>query len=174
MSEFIEELKNRAKKEKHTQAILKRSLAFNPGTYIKAFPFVEHRQNAWKNEWDRKVYYLVAGLWASHWRDDISFNDNLCIAEACRLLYIKKKESKSIEQRFISLIDSNIEELPYRLRQMLSLLKDYDIDFSSLLKDLRNWEHPDRWSQLNWANKFYSEETKKENKEEIINNKENI
>jgi CRISPR system Cascade subunit CasB len=45
-------------------AILRRGLASEPGTDVRTFPMVEAHVPT-PSEWERTVYYLVAGLWAS-------------------------------------------------------------------------------------------------------------
>lgn len=170
MSTFVEELAERSREESKVRAVLKRSLAFDPGVYSAAFPYVEHRLKSDDGEWKRKVYYLVAGLWAMHWRDRSGGMQS--IASACRMLYWASDQSPSIERRFIALIDSDEEQLPYRLRQMTALLKEYEIDFNNLSKDLLSWNHPDKFIQIRWAREFYNQ-TAEKNEETEMTNKEN-
>ncbi|MCX6340682.1 MAG: type I-E CRISPR-associated protein Cse2/CasB [Candidatus Aureabacteria bacterium] len=153
MSTIIESLEDMAKKESKVRAVLKRSLSFDPGTYPPAFPYVEPRLSSDDNNWKRIVYYLVAGLWARHWRGSNGLGQYL--PDACRTLYVKNDKSASIEKRFITLLDADDGQLAYRLRQMLALLKDYPIDFDGLLKDLFSWNHPDKFVQIRWARGFY-------------------
>ena len=171
MSTLVEELTQRAEKESKVRAVLKRSLAFDPGTYPPAFSYVEHRLNNDDGEWKRKVYYLVAGLWAHHWRDR-GGGGRQSIANACRELYWANDQSPSIERRFITLIDADPEQLPYRLRQMVSLLKEQEIDFNKLSNDLLSWNHPDKFIQIRWAREFYNQAAEK-NEETETTNKEN-
>lgn len=171
MSTLIEELAGRSRKESKVRAVLKRSLAFDPGTYPPTFPYVEHRLKDDDGEWKRKVYYLVAGLWAMHWQDrDGGVGQSL--ANACRMLYSANDQSPSIERRFIALIDADSEQLTYRLRQMVALLKEYEIDFNNLSKDLLSWNHPDKFVQINWAKEFYRNSSEK-NEETETTDKEN-
>lgn len=170
MSTLVEELTERAQKESKVRAVLKRSLAFDPGTYPPAFPYVEHRLKNEDGEWKRSVYYLVAGLWAMHWRERGS-GVGQSIANTCRILYWDRDQSPSIEQRFIALLDADSGQLPYRLRQMIALLKDCDIDFSKLSNDLLSWKHPDKFIQIRWAREFYNSASE-ENSETQTTNKE--
>jgi CRISPR system Cascade subunit CasB len=171
MSTLIEELADRSREESKVRAVLKRSLAFDPGTYPAAFPYVEHRLKNDDGEWRRKVYYLVAGLWAMHWRDRNS-DTGQSLANACRMLYWANDQSPSIERRFITLIDADSEQLLYRLRQMVALLKEYEIDFNNLSKDLLSWNHPDKFIQIRWAREFYNQ-TAEKNEATETTNKEN-
>ena len=47
--------------------------------------------------------------------------------------------------------------LAHRLRQMVKLAdgKSVPVDWESLLKDLLNWEHPERWVQKKWARSYF-------------------
>lgn len=162
MSTLIESLEERSKKESKVRAILKRSLAFDPGTYPPAFPYVEYRLSSDDYNWKRTVYYLISGVWALHWRERTE-KSSLSFPEACRKLYFDKDESTSIERRFITLLDSDEDQLAYRLRQMISLLKDYAIDFNLLQNDLISWNHPEKFVQIKWAKVFYQTETLSDN-----------
>jgi len=171
MSKIIESLEDMAKKESKVRAVLKRSLSFDPGTYPPAFPYVEPRLSSDDNNWKRIVYYLIAGLWARHWRESNGTGKNLPFA--CGALYGKNDKSASIEKRFITLLDADDGQLAYRLRQMLALLKDYPIDFDALLKDLLSWNHQDKFVQIRWARAFYGTESTIDNEPEAIKTKEN-
>ena len=171
MSTIIETLESMAQKESKVRAVLKRSLAFEPGGYPPAFPYVEIRLGANDNHWKRTVYYLVAGLWAQHWKESSSTGQNL--STACGSLYIEKDRSPSVEGRFIALLDADEGQLTHRLRQMVSLLKDYSIDFDALLKDLLSWTHPDKFVQIRWAKAFYRTEFVTDREPETNNSKEN-
>ena len=108
----------------------------------------------------KTIYYLVAGLWAFHpILGDRSKQQTITLAEACAA-HIKKdkssyendKEVSSTEKRFLGVIDADDAELFYRLRQLLSLLKEYPINFSELLKDLQQSKSI---RQKQWARTFY-------------------
>lgn len=62
-------------------------------------------------------------------------------------------------KHFVALLDSDREDLPRRLRQVVSLLKatDLGLDWELLLADLRRWEHPLRRVQRRWARDFWAE-----------------
>ncbi len=153
MSTFIEMLEDMSSRDSKVRAVLKRSLAFEPGTYPPAFPYVELRLNNDDGNWKREVYYLVAGLWAMNRR-----MANVAVQTfpvACGEFYLKNEKSSSTEKRFIALLDSDEDQLAIRLRRMVSMLKDYDIDFEALLKDLIAWNHETKYVQMNWAKAFY-------------------
>jgi CRISPR system Cascade subunit CasB len=120
---------------------------------VQAFPFVEPFVKDEDNVWRRKVHYLVAGLWALHWRDARS-GQPLSFGKACAQ-YRNTKGSESTERRLINLLDSDSEQLPNRLRQMIALLSEQSIDFDALLKDLIYWNDDLKRTQNNWARDFY-------------------
>ncbi len=171
MSTFIDLLEDMAEKESKVRAVLKRSLAFEPGLYPSAFPYVEYRLGG-DDGWKRLVYYLVAGLWAMRRREP--HGQKQTISSACKAFYLKNDKSPSVEKRFIALLDSDEGQLTHRLRQIVSLLKDYSIDFDILLDDLLSWNHQKKWVQIKWAREFYGNSDNKENGMKTINKKESL
>ncbi|MFH1259966.1 MAG: type I-E CRISPR-associated protein Cse2/CasB [Elusimicrobiota bacterium] len=172
MSNMVEFLEGIAKKESKVRAVLKRSLAFEPGLYPPAFPYVEHRLGSNYDNWKRTVFYLVAGLWSLH-RGEVH-GQGQTLSSACKAFYFKSNKSSSVEKRFIVLLDADDGQLSHRLRQIVALLKEYPIDFDVLLKDLLSWNHPDKWVQIKWAKEFYKDTDDKENEAETINQKESL
>ena len=153
MSGFIEWLEKLNKDNTKVRAVLRRSLAFAPGRYIPAYPYVEPFIKSEVSPWRRKTYYLVAGLWAAHWREGrLSAPMNIGKAAAS---HQKTIGSTSTEQRFINLLDSDSDQLPHRLRQMIALLKEHTIDFNGLLKGLQYWNDDQGRTQYRWARDFY-------------------
>jgi CRISPR-associated protein Cse2 (CRISPR_cse2). len=69
MSGFIEWLENLNARDTKVRAVLRRSLAFDPGAFVPAYPYVEPFLKGEDNPWRREMLYLVAGLWAAHWRE---------------------------------------------------------------------------------------------------------
>lgn len=61
------------------------------------------------------------------------------------------------EKRFVDLLDTDAAELPYKLRQALTLLvqEGERLDWWLLLWHLRNWSADDRWVQKEWARGFW-------------------
>jgi CRISPR system Cascade subunit CasB len=153
MQELIPKLEEWALKDSRVRAVLRRSLSFDPGTYPPAYPYVEWSLTDQDSSWKRTVFYLVAGVWAQHWRKD-RLGEALPIGRACAQ-HQQRSGSTSTEQRFIGLLDSDPEQLPHRLRQMIALLKDYKLDFEALLKGLLYWNDDRKRTQNVWARDFY-------------------
>lgn len=169
MSDMISRLEELSANDSRTLAVLRRSLAFNPGEYIPSMGYVEPFIPGDKGGWSSKMYYLVAGLWAAHWRKDRE-GESMSIARACAMLDLENRARSghddlyaptSTEQRFVTLLDSDVDQLPYRARQMTALLTDYPLDFTRMLWDvetktgLLNWTNARKITQRSWAREFY-------------------
>ncbi len=153
MNGFIEWLEKLNEKDTKVRAVLRRSLAFDPGKFVSAYPYVEPFIKDEENAWRREVFYLVAGLWAAHWREGRS-EAPMPIGKACAA-YQAASGSTSAERRFITLLDADRDQLPHRSRQMIALLKEHAIDFAALLKGLLNWNDDQKRTQNAWARDFY-------------------
>lgn len=153
MSRFIEWLVKLNLSDTKVKAVLRRSLSFEPGGYVPAYPYVEPFMKSDDNYWRREMHYLVAGLWAGHWREGRT-GETMPIGKACAK-HQNSSGSSSTERRFISLLDADHDQLPQRLRQMIALLKEYSIDFDELLKGLLRWDYDRKPTQNEWARDFY-------------------
>lgn len=163
MSRFIDRLENLNANDTKVRAVLRRSLAFEPGQYVAAYPYVEPFVKNENNSWRRELHYLVAGLWAMHWREDRS-GAPLSIGRACAVFDSEKRKAmskddrqklSSTEKRFVTLLDADRDQLPHRLRQMIALLKEQPIDFDALLTGLIYWNDDQKRTQNAWARDFY-------------------
>lgn len=154
---FVERLERLKAQKAWTpaRAALRRSLAFPPGAYPKAMPYVEPfvREEGWK----REAHYLVAALYALK---DGEHQKGRTLARALRE---KAQESDSVEKRFLALLDADRDQIAFRLRQAVGLVEG-GLDFAQLLDDLLRWFGPERRVQARWAKEFYgvSEEAKEE------------
>lgn len=170
MNGFIEWLEGLNEKDTKVRAVLRRSLAFDPGLYVPAYPYVEPFIKNEGNSWRREMFYLVAGLWAAHWRDGQKGQPE-SLGKACAV-YQVTSGSTSTESRFIALLDADADQLPHRLRQMIALLKEQTIDFDDLLTRLLYWNDDQKRTQTGWARDFYrnlnhDKDTKNHNNKEI-------
>ncbi len=140
-------------------ACLRRSLSFPPGEWPRAFPYVEPfvaREE--RDGFRRRMFYLAAGVWAAA-RER---SGKASFGKAIRG-YKDRMQSDSIEKRFITLLDSDGDQLPNRLRQMCALLKDDPVNFPLLLDGLLHWNMAGKKTQWRWARDFY--ETPEKEKE---------
>lgn len=153
MSGFIAWLEKLNESDSKVRAVLRRSLAFDPGLHIPAFPYVEPFLKGEESGWRRDVHYLVAALWAAHWREGRAGAAH-ALAHACATHQLDSG-SASTERRFISLLDADRDQLPHRLRQMVALLGEQPIDFQAMLNDLKLWDSDTKRIQNTWARDFY-------------------
>ncbi len=153
MSRFIGWLEDLNAQDAKVRAVLRRSLAFDPGLYVPAYPYVEPFVGDEDNSWKREMFYLVAGLWAAHWREG-RVGIPLSIGKACAE-HQAVSGSTSTERRFITLLDADRDQLPHRLRQMIAVLMDQAIDFDALLKGVLYWNDERKRTQNVWARDFY-------------------
>lgn len=67
-------------------------------------------------------------------------------------------DKRQREKRFTGLLDTDIEDLPYKLRQAVTLIArdKVGLDWATLIHHLINWAHPDRWVQKQWARAYWS------------------
>lgn len=154
-SPFVDYLESLSQ-DKAAMAALRRGLGKGGGDaamYRYVVPFIpEKGHDAWR-------YFAVAALFGYH-HDMLDSNNN--VGQAMHEL----EQNDSLEKRFAWLVDSNVEDLPLRLKSIFSLLKSKKIgvDYRQLFKDLKHWEHPDRFVQLEWAKGFYTAAKTEEDK----------
>ena len=155
---FIAHLKGLAEHDRGALAALRRSLAFDPGTHAPAMPWVEpFAVKDGSREPQRQALYLTAGLFASHPKH----RADAPLARGLGLVKLKR-DSDSIERRFIALLGADAESLPVHLRHAVALLaaEELPCDFALLADDLARWLDPwqdearDRVRQR-WAREFY-------------------
>ena len=137
-------------------AELRKSLSFDLGAHVPAFPYVEPfvaTLDERTGYWRRAMFYLVAGLYASHPESTAQGGFGKAMA-----VLSQRRESGSLEKRFLALLAAEEEgQLVYHLRQLVSLLKAEGIglNYAALLRDLFQWQHQDRYVQRRWAQQYY-------------------
>lgn len=134
--------------DRRALAILRRGVNRQPGTAPEMFSLVI--------PWGVPRYaedcaFLVAALFALHPQPKGQGTLGSAFARI-------SGGSDSIEQRFNALLNCHRDDLPYHLRQAVSLLrsKDVPVDWKRLLRDVLGWEHDDRYVQRDWARDFWS------------------
>jgi len=100
---------------------------------------------------EEAVYILVAALFATH-SDESTRGMGAALREVTRIT-----DSKSVEQRFVALLDADREQVATHLRYAVQLCKSKSvgIDYNRLLKDMLQWNNPARHTQLRWAREFW-------------------
>jgi CRISPR type I-E-associated protein CasB/Cse2 len=71
---------------------------------------------------------------------------------------LSQEEKQKREKRFIALLDTDREELPYMLRQAITLIAPnrVGLDWVLLIRHLCQWSHSERWVQQKWARSFWA------------------
>lgn len=105
---------------------------------------------------EEEIYFLVATLYpmAEPCGGGVSLGTTL----RTTLRRVRQgRDSASLDRRFQSLLDSDRDQLPFRLRQAVRLAaaSEQPIDWAQLLADLLVWEHPERYVQLRWARDYF-------------------
>jgi len=140
------------------RAALRRSLAFPPGTYPRAMPYLE--PFVAEEGWRREAHYLVAALYA------LKDGDHQAGRTLARALREKAQNSASVEKRFLALLEADRDQIAFRLRQAVALVEGR-IDFARLLDDLLRWFSPERHVQARWAREYYGAEVSDEETKEV-------
>jgi CRISPR system Cascade subunit CasB len=153
---FIGQLEKLTREEdRKTLAELRRSLSYEPGQYVRAFPFVE-RFTSTLEGWPRQAYFLVAGLYANHQESNFQKES---LGRTLKRLYFEQDENPSLERRFLTLLESDTDQLPTHLRHLVQLLKakGFAPHWKSLLEDIQYWHSPDARDRTKrrWAKDFY-------------------
>lgn len=155
---FVSHLQALALRDRGALAALRRSLGFEPGAYPPAYPAVERfAAQGPDSEVRRQALYLTAGLFALHPLHSRGQSLAGALGQAMR-----RRESASVEKRFVALLAADVDSLPNHLRQTVSLIAadGTAIDYAELLDDLgrllQRWneEQRDRVRQR-WARAFY-------------------
>lgn len=144
-------------KNRQELAVLRRGLGQPPGQDVHMYPYVvRYLPNFARGTSAEAIYYLIASLFAYHplhQESPANFGNHMAAALS------KTKDTAAGERRFTILLNAHIEDLPDYLRQAISILKakDIPINWFQLLQDLKNWDHPDRFVQRQWANAFWGD-----------------
>lgn len=159
---FVDHLQALKLNNRGALAVLRRSLAFPPGSYPPAYPFVERFVPADSHAQDgrRLSLYLSAALYAIH-----PESTEQGFAASLGKLFIALDKRPSLEQRFVALLGTDAEGLPDHLRQAVSLLAAAGIGFdhAALADDLAPWlqpnftRYPERLEAIRqrWAREYY-------------------
>jgi CRISPR system Cascade subunit CasB len=173
---FIKYLENLSRRQDRAAlANLRRGLGKKPGAAMEMYPYLgqflpEQRSRRYDN-----AVFIVAALFA-YYSDALKMSGNLG-ASMRRLA--GESDSKSIEMRFVALLNAETDELPNYLRQIIGLLKSKGVavNWEKLFKDIQYWEADKdinrkyesvqtRWARSFWGN---SDDKTEENNQEKQN-----
>jgi len=156
-NQFINYLVSLCERDSGAMAKLRHSLAFAPGTYPQAYPYVERFvAESWHvQDSHRLSLYVVAALFARHPVVDEAKSFAKAFAEVCN-----KRDSPSLERRFIAILDADADIISDYLRHAISLIATEGIgfDYAKLRDDLAVWMNRRRvldHVRQKWAREFY-------------------
>lgn len=100
------------------------------------------------------TYILLSGLFALHPLG----GGRGTLATMLRNLRGTVSGKESLDLRFSALLNSDTEDLPYRLRQVVQMLAgpSIPIDWHQLIRDLMQWGSDSRKVQRRWARDYYT------------------
>lgn len=135
-------------------AKLRRGLGKQPGEAMEVYSLIGSFAANTKSKAEEVALYTVAtlfGLYPSDSSEEESSNFGSSVSELA-----EKSDSKSIEARFVALLNSHVDDLPNHLRQMIGLLKSKEVrvNWLQLLRDIHSWDRDDREVQRRWAKAF--------------------
>lgn len=113
------------------------------------------------SQFQEEIYFLVATLYPMTSKGSKgNFGDHLLMAQS-------SKNSKGLDRRVEILLDADLPQLHFRLRQSVHFLQScrVSINWVQLLEDLLQWNHPDRYIQKRWARSFYGSNINNKEKE---------
>lgn len=103
--------------------------------------------------YQEEVYFLVATLFPL--ADGGAENDlgvSLYRAQSV-------KNNKGLDRRVENLLDADLAQLHFRLRQTIHFLQScrVHVNWRQLLVDLLQWDHPNRYVQQRWARSYFGQ-----------------
>jgi len=151
---FVEFLKSLADNgNRGALAALRRGLSSEGAAAAGMHRYVAGWIHEKDGHWDEKRFYLVAALFG---RYPCTNTPGHNFGGSCRQLQLRK-ESESLERRFVALLGADADSVGVHLRHAISLLAagDISVDWAQLLRDLRWWGQPEHRVQRRWAREFW-------------------
>lgn len=172
---FIKYLEGLVKRQDRAAlAHLRRGLGKPPKSSMEMYPYLgrfmsDDTGKKKTNHRRENAVFIVAALFAYY--PDAKTNIGNLGASLRRLT--DDSDSKSIEKRFVALLNAEADELPYYLRQIIGLLKSNEksvaVNWEQLFKDIQNWNSDSRRVQNDWARQFWGNSNNENNQEKPTN-----
>lgn len=159
MSYFISKLIDLHEKEdKGKLAIIRRSFTQSATDY-NILSVIGRFMPDDLNPQKMKTYMLVAGLFSINPNntDEKYFNFGATMRHANRA---SANDGKSNDLKFTSLLNSDVEDIPFKIRQLMKLAKENKtpVNYLQLLKDLLHWDSEENFVQFSWAKEYWQRE----------------
>lgn len=148
---YLEKLRER--KDTAALARLRRGLGKKMGT-AEMYPYVVPFFPVEAFPREQEHYFLVASLFALH---PETSPKGVTFGKVLKRIWDESNRSESIEKRFINLLSTDADDIGGHLRHAVSLARSrrVPVDYHRLFYDIRYWNHPDRFVQLEWARDFW-------------------
>ncbi|MBP8998351.1 MAG: type I-E CRISPR-associated protein Cse2/CasB [Anaerolineaceae bacterium] len=101
--------------------------------------------------YQEEIYFLLATLYPlAEGGTELDFGASLLKAR-------NLTNSKGLDSRVENLLDADLTQLHFRLRQTIHFLHScrVRVNWQQLLEDLLQWDHPDRYVQKRWARSYF-------------------
>lgn len=151
----------RDRQDRAALAALRRGLGKDPGEAPEMFRYVVPWLPA--EGWADRRYFTTAALFAMHPEEGGSGNmgDHFAKVRAAT------SSDEAVERRFTALLSAHSDDLPYHLRQAVSLChaRGVPVNWDQLFKDMAGWEWASHSVQRQWARSFWGRSQEKANEE---------
>jgi len=151
---FVEFLKSLADNgNRGALAALRRGLSSEGAATAGMHRYVAGWLHEKDRPWDEQRFYLVAALFG---RYPCTNKPGHNFGGSYRELHLKK-QSESLERRFVALLAADADSVGVHLRHAISLLsaEEIAVDWVRLLGDLRWWGETEHRVQRRWAREFW-------------------
>lgn len=148
-------------------AALRQGLGNNPRRNVDihryVVPFLVDDVNSpdYMDEPEVAAFYQIAALYGLHpvnWPSKAGAERRSNFGASFHRL--RSGDSASVERRFAALLNSHLDGLPNHLRRAVSILRTSEtpipVDYAQLIRDIDDWDHPDRLVQREWARSFWA------------------
>lgn len=152
---FLEAIEARMKTDSAVRAALKRSLD-GTGEHRRAiYPYVLPLLGD-VEPYQQDPFLLVAALYALY-PTPLKREHSKRFGRTCAHL-AAARDSAGPERRFKALLDTDTADLAVPIAALIRLMasEKIDVDYATLLSDMRQWSHPDKWVQDRWAREFWA------------------
>lgn len=159
---FLRSLHQRLENDKGAQAVLKRALSGEPRHLRNTRPIVMPYLPPVK-DWQESIWIQVACL-SVYYEQPLRENQHN-FGESCRQLALQTASgddplSKGVQRRFQALLDTALTDIWIPLTALIRQMKAQKsglitVDYSLLIYELGQWDHPEQYIQDHWAKAFW-------------------
>lgn len=137
-------------------ATLRRGLGKEPWQEAEMLRYIVPWLPQEPNIWRERPYFLIASLFA-FFPEEGGEGD---MGKHFSAIRHSGQNPDAIERRFTALLQCHSEDIPYHLRQAISLCKAnrIPVNWHQLFQDVTSWGHPMRRVQRSWSRSFWGRE----------------